>query len=189
MGVAEERYETAPPKGADEFLTEGMLTSPANINQNHGGDTMTDQSAPKVDWTQQKIIEEARRVRGSGSGFFVALYSICWEAFGYRIRDDHLSCHHEPPKGSSWEDLPPPGWRFPMEELTIGQVLDFFDAQQAGNPIINWHSQSDGPGAEIVIEDYNLAEAFRHEFRIHWDSPAVARARRQEDYLRAAGYR
>jgi hypothetical protein len=149
---------------------------------------MIGKPAPKVDWTEQQIIEETRRMHGSASGFFVALYAECWEAFGYRIRDDHLSYPDEPPEGLSWEDLPPPGWRFPMGELTIGQVLDFFDAQQAGDPIINWHSQSGGPGAEIVIEDYNLAEAFRHEFRIRWDSPDDARARRREDYLRAAGY-
>src|ERR1700746_2351921 len=107
---------------------------------------MIDETAARVDWTQQKIVEEARRVCGSGSGFFVALYSICWEAFGYRIRDDHLGYHHEPPKGLAWEDLPPPGWRFPMGDLTIGQILDFFDAPQAGNPILNWTSQSEGPG-------------------------------------------
>jgi hypothetical protein len=150
---------------------------------------MTDKPAPKVDWTQEQIVEEAHRIHGSGSGFFNTLQAMCWEAFGHRIRDEDLSSPDEPPEGLSWEDLPPPGWRFPMGDPTIGQVLDFFDAQQAGDPIINWHNQSGGPGAEIVIEDYNRAEAFRDHFRIHWDSRDDARARQQEDYLRAAGYR
>jgi hypothetical protein len=95
---------------------------------------MTDKPAPMIGWTQDQIVEETRRIHGSGPGFFDTLHTVCWGAFGHRISEDDLGYPDEPPEGESWEDLPPPGWRFPMGNLTVGQVLDFFDAHQAGDP-------------------------------------------------------
>ena len=76
------------------------------------------------------------------------------------------------------------GEPFPMGELTVSQILDFFDAHQAGDPIIKWQIEFVGPAAEIVIPDYALAKAFRGQFKIDWDSPQEARERPEEDHLR-----
>ena len=143
----------------------------------------------KRDWTQSDIIEETRRVHQTGQpGFFDTLWDVCTAAFGGRLKVDDLGYPDavEREDGRSWEDLPPPGWRLPMGELTVSQVLDFFDAHQAGDPIIKWHNEFGRPTAEIVIADYYLAEAFRERFKIDWDSPQEARDRRQEDRERAA---
>jgi hypothetical protein len=136
----------------------------------------------KRDWTQENIVDETIRRHSLGDGdpsFFNILNDVTYEAFGRRVREDDLGFAGEPEEGQDWIDLPPPGWRFEMGDLTIGQILDFFDAHQAADPIINWHNASGGPHAEIVIGNYNLAEALREQFRISWDSLDMAKAKRK----------
>jgi hypothetical protein len=143
----------------------------------------------KRDWAQSDIIEETRRVHQPGQpGFFNTLWDVCTAAFGGRLKVDDLGYPDAVQRedGGSWEDLPPPGWRLPMGELTVSQVLDFFDAHQAGDPIIKWHNEVGRSTAEIVIADYHLAEAFRKRFKIDWDSCQEAREWWEEDHKRAA---
>jgi hypothetical protein len=76
---------------------------------------------PQRERTQHDIIEETRS-RHSGPGFFHVLHAVCNEAFAGRIAD-----------------LPGP-WEFPMEELTLGQLIDFF-----GRVPLKWHNTIDRP--------------------------------------------
>jgi hypothetical protein len=142
----------------------------------------------KREWTQCDIVEETCRIHQAGQpGFFTTLWDVCTAAFGGRLEVDDLGYpdRGEREDGGSWEDLPPPGWRFPMGELTVGQVLDFFDAHQAGAPIIKWQHEFGSPAAEIVFADYHLAEAFRKQFKIDWGSLQEAWERPEDDHVRA----
>jgi hypothetical protein len=81
----------------------------------------------KRDWTQHDIVEDTRR-QHSGPGFFNVLGGVCEEAFG----------------GTLDYDLG--RWQFPMGDLTIGQLLDFFVERNA-KPCLDWHNEFGGPCA------------------------------------------
>lgn len=82
---------------------------------------------PKRDWTQRDIINETKRIHPPGApGFFNTLSDVCTAAFDRLI------------------DCGPWRWQFPMGDLTVGQVLDFF-AEHKRVPAIEWHNTSWGP--------------------------------------------
>ena len=83
-------------------------------------------------------------------------------------------------------DYEPGRWQFPMYDLTIGEVLDFFGAHNA-KPCLDWHNESGGPSAYVQINDYNLAEAFRMQVKIDWLGQKEQQERCDEDMLRAGG--
>jgi hypothetical protein len=103
----------------------------------------------KRDWTQHDIFGKTSELH-SGPGFFQVLYDVCGGAFGGALEYGHGA------------------WEFPMDDLTVGQLLDFF-GEHKSKPVVEWHKESGGfPGAYILIDNYNLAEAFRAKFKIDW---------------------
>jgi hypothetical protein len=121
----------------------------------------------KRDWTQYDILSETEK-RHSGSGFFNMLGGVAEEAFGEAL--DYGS-------GGPWQ--------FPMGDLTVGQVLDFF-AARALSPELRWHYRAGGPVAYVVVADYGIARTFRSEFGIQWLSRREAQDRADEDTIRAS---
>jgi hypothetical protein len=67
----------------------------------------------------------------------------------------------------------------------FGQVLDFFSAHNTA-PEIQWHNETTGPCAYVVVRDYDLAEKFRDCFGIKWLTSDEQRERRDEDTYRAS---
>jgi len=121
------------------------------------------------DWSQYDILEETERLC-SGPGFFDVLYEVCLRAFGGVEADPAAEFGR---------------WQFPMEGLTVGQLLDFCSAHKKA-PAIRWHNGPGGPDAYFVIDDRNLAETFRGAFGIDWLSRNEAQRREDEDTLRAS---
>ena len=74
-----------------------------------------------------------------------------------------------------------------MEDLTLGQVLDFC-AEHKIRPEIKWHNHSGGPGAYVLIYNYNHAEVFRDRFGAKWLSIDEVNEARDEDTYRAGRY-
>jgi hypothetical protein len=139
---------------------------------------------PKREWTQHDILAETRRLH-TGAGFFQVLGEVCDEAYGDAL---------EYGLGGRWQ--------FPMDNLTVGQVLDFFAEHKRPAPSwrkdagvllplleVKWHNETGGPSAYVVIDDYDVAEAFRARFKIGWLAPEEEQDRSDEDALRASGWR
>jgi hypothetical protein len=61
-------------------------------------------------------------------------------------------------------------WQFPMGNLTVGELLDFFRDHHASPPSnlwgMWWYEPPAPPRAFIIIDDPNLAEAFAAHFDI-----------------------
>jgi hypothetical protein len=96
------------------------------------------------DWTQYDIVAETEKTH-SGSGFFESLSDTCDWAFGGL-------------------DYDPGVWEFPMGDLTVDQILDFF-GEHNSRPSIRWHNEH-GPAAYIEIADDHLADLFKSQFGI-----------------------
>jgi hypothetical protein len=121
------------------------------------------------EWTQSNIVEATRDLH-SGEGFFDTLGEVCEAAFGGALGYD------------------PGDWQFPMNALTIGQLLDFFGGHGA-MPVVCWHNECGGPTCYVVIDNLPLAEAFRARFETDWLTRDQERDRADEDMLRAGGWR
>jgi hypothetical protein len=105
------------------------------------------------DWTQHEIVKQAdwrrsilEKQEGEHSGFFQILRTVTDEAFGGTLVYD------------------PRQWVFPMNDLFVGQVIDFFLAHNEA-PAVTWHkNDEEQPDAYIGIASDDVAAALRSQF-------------------------
>jgi hypothetical protein len=116
-------------------------------------------------WTQATILEETRRLH-SGPGFFNVLHDVCNRAFGGMLDTEPVGTEE---------------WEFDIGEITVGQLIDFFGAVP-----LQWHNETGGPCAYVVVDDRELAAKFCLTFGIEWATEREMQDRRDEDFLRAA---
>jgi hypothetical protein len=125
----------------------------------------------KREWTQHRIIEETRRTHPPGyPGFFNTLHVVSAAAFGGSLGDEEWVCP----------------FVFPMGDITVGELLDFF-AELPDVPRIQWHNESGDPCAYVAIDDDVFAVLFGTHFKVANLSPDEMKERREEDNARAAG--
>lgn len=120
--------------------------------------------------TQYTIVEETEEnhTTDGSLGFFSSLDKATEAAFGGHLEYDMVG-----------------RWEFPMGDLTVGQVLDFFD-EHSTPPAVKWHNEGGhGPTAYIVIDDADIAEEFTIKFGIERLSEEEIQELDEEDAYRA----